>query len=530
MFVLIMIQRELKQLKKHHDALRSHEQQLQEARPLISTIYTNKEEIMRIAIDFTNKANYIYAQGSISSLLETERMQDESQVSFQDRLAVVDPDQKLYVKSTSDKICNGIDYRRIMDFMPENNSDASIAEIYANVKFFIRVYDMPNNGEINLKLYHNSEVTSGRGEFHFRFSDQMLVLRVGGHGNSLTNAAITINDARVISEFKKYFDSLVDSPKTKRLELKDLQVIDKFLQAKDLENLRNFLNSNAEDTIVEHIKSYEDTTHQILSGDSSVNKRSSAIPVAVLLAAGQGSRMGPIAQNQQKCMLNVLDKPLLQWNLDIANNHGIDHIIILTRHKAEDVRRFVSHLDYASKIEIIDTGANTTAESLYNIRSKLSDEFLYMHGNIIIPERLVDIMEKAFEEYKNDTGTNPSAILATVSNKSNLTHAVLKRTKPGQVSIIKARKWTSNDKNIHLRSRNRLLSLGIGILSKANLDWSLAHQDGLMIEGLISYSNDNPILNINISSFAHIETEADLRRIESNYQRLQSITKSLDQL
>jgi len=58
----------------------------------------------------------------------------------------------------------------------------------------------------------------------------------------------------------------------------------------------------------------------------------------LLLAAGRGKRLGELSQNQNKCMIEIGGKTLLERNLDCASSLSeIGEIVIVVGYRAEDI-------------------------------------------------------------------------------------------------------------------------------------------------------------------------------------------------
>jgi len=56
---------------------------------------------------------------------------------------------------------------------------------------------------------------------------------------------------------------------------------------------------------------------------------------AIILAAGRGSRMKTLTENKPKCLINVKDKPLIEWQISALREAGISEIAIVTGYKSE---------------------------------------------------------------------------------------------------------------------------------------------------------------------------------------------------
>lgn len=243
LLVLLVIYREVRELRRHGGLLKKHREELLDSRPLFSTLYTGKEEIMKMAIRFTKEARQISALGTIASLANTEIGQDETIAAFQERSQNVSPLEAEYVSANRDAILSSRHFRRIIDWMPVRGSTASFREVLANVTFFIRALEYQGATALNVELYHNSEILRGEGDFHFRCSDLCVVLRAGGHGNPAANLAISITDTRVVREFERYFCSLIAQPTTRRISLEELRQMRDFLNRHDLDGLQTFIAS-----------------------------------------------------------------------------------------------------------------------------------------------------------------------------------------------------------------------------------------------------------------------------------------------
>ncbi|PKL99248.1 MAG: nucleotidyltransferase, partial [Gammaproteobacteria bacterium HGW-Gammaproteobacteria-7] len=58
---------------------------------------------------------------------------------------------------------------------------------------------------------------------------------------------------------------------------------------------------------------------------------------AILLSAGQGSRLLPLTADRPKCTLEVGDRPVLEWQLNALADNGIDEVVVVTGFRAAQV-------------------------------------------------------------------------------------------------------------------------------------------------------------------------------------------------
>jgi len=58
---------------------------------------------------------------------------------------------------------------------------------------------------------------------------------------------------------------------------------------------------------------------------------------AIIIAAGQSSRLMPITDSKPKCMLEIKGKTILQHQLDAFNANGITDISVIKGYKKEAI-------------------------------------------------------------------------------------------------------------------------------------------------------------------------------------------------
>src|SRR5882672_190006 len=88
---------------------------------------------------------------------------------------------------------------------------------------------------------------------------------------------------------------------------------------------------------------------------------------AVLPAAGLGTRFLPATKAQPKEMLNVVDKPQIQYVVEECVASGIEHIIIVTGRGKSSIE---DHFDFSPTLErlLSEKGRADQAEMVRHIR------------------------------------------------------------------------------------------------------------------------------------------------------------------
>ncbi|MFW6004776.1 MAG: bifunctional sugar-1-phosphate nucleotidylyltransferase/acetyltransferase [Halodesulfurarchaeum sp.] len=104
---------------------------------------------------------------------------------------------------------------------------------------------------------------------------------------------------------------------------------------------------------------------------------------AVVLAAGEGTRMRPLTADRPKPMLPVADRPLLEHTIEAARSAGADHIILVVGYEAGVIRsHFGSEWD-GLEIEYVEQESRDgTADALRQAASRLNGEqFAVLNGD-----------------------------------------------------------------------------------------------------------------------------------------------------
>jgi mannose-1-phosphate guanylyltransferase len=109
----------------------------------------------------------------------------------------------------------------------------------------------------------------------------------------------------------------------------------------------------------------------------------------VILAGGLGKRLRPITDERPKPMIEVCDRPIIEWQIRWFKNHKIDEIVICVGYLKERIidyigsgSRFGVRVGYAVEEEPLGTGgALKNARSL--IESARGEGFFMVNGDIL---------------------------------------------------------------------------------------------------------------------------------------------------
>ena len=122
---------------------------------------------------------------------------------------------------------------------------------------------------------------------------------------------------------------------------------------------------------------------------------------AIILSAGEGSRMRPLTLTKPKTMLPVAGKPIIQHNIESLRENGIEDILLIVRYKEEIVRdyfgdgaEFGVNITYERQEDFLGT-----ANAIGYGKDFIEDSLIVLNGDIILDEKVI---HEIIEEYENE--------------------------------------------------------------------------------------------------------------------------------
>jgi L-glutamine-phosphate cytidylyltransferase len=113
------------------------------------------------------------------------------------------------------------------------------------------------------------------------------------------------------------------------------------------------------------------------------------IQTAVILAAGQGTRLRPYTDDRPKCMVEVRNKPIIMHQLDTLDKAGVKDIIAVCGYREDQIN------DYRLRKVINSRYASTNmVVSLFCAEELIKAPVLICYGDIIYsPQVLAQVVE-----------------------------------------------------------------------------------------------------------------------------------------
>ncbi|HET7061245.1 MAG TPA: phosphocholine cytidylyltransferase family protein [Nitrosospira sp.] len=114
---------------------------------------------------------------------------------------------------------------------------------------------------------------------------------------------------------------------------------------------------------------------------------------AIILSAGQGRRLLPLTQNTPKCLLPVLGKPIIEWQIDALLANGISEITVVTGFQSTLVetlleQRYADRAQITSLFNPFFEVADNLA-SCWIARFMMDHDFVLLNGDTVFEEAVL---------------------------------------------------------------------------------------------------------------------------------------------
>jgi UDP-N-acetylglucosamine diphosphorylase/glucosamine-1-phosphate N-acetyltransferase len=118
---------------------------------------------------------------------------------------------------------------------------------------------------------------------------------------------------------------------------------------------------------------------------------------AIILTAGEGTRMRPLTVTKPKTMLHVGGKPILQYNVESLRDAGVKDITMVVGYREDVIKNhFKNGTDYGVNINYVSQEERLgTAHAIGSTKGTINGKFIILNGDIIVDPILIkDLIHK----------------------------------------------------------------------------------------------------------------------------------------
>jgi len=114
---------------------------------------------------------------------------------------------------------------------------------------------------------------------------------------------------------------------------------------------------------------------------------------AIILSAGQGSRLGHLTDDKPKCLIDFNGRTLLDWQLDALAANGVEEAVVVTGFRDDQIDAALARRgDRGPRVRTVYNPFYKVADnlgSLFVAREELDGDVLVWNGDTLVSEALM---------------------------------------------------------------------------------------------------------------------------------------------
>lgn len=122
---------------------------------------------------------------------------------------------------------------------------------------------------------------------------------------------------------------------------------------------------------------------------------------AILLSAGQGSRLLPLTAERPKCLIDFSGRSLIEWQIEMLARAGVKRVDVVTGFMTDMVEEHLAKIDDPRiKVTCHFNPFFKVADNLgscWIVREQMKDDFLILNGDTLVSEDIVKRVQEGSE-------------------------------------------------------------------------------------------------------------------------------------
>jgi len=238
---------------------------------------------------------------------------------------------------------------------------------------------------------------------------------------------------------------------------------------------------------------------------------------AVILAAGQGSRLRPLTDHRPKCLIEVRGKPMLQYQLEALCEAGVRRCVIVVGHHAEQVRAFAGTRYRSLAITYVENDVFDTTNNIYSLwlaRHEITEDMLLLESDLVFePELLLELCDTPWQNVAVVDRFQPFMNGTVIFGQGDTARAmVLKKDQGPGFDYASALKTVNIYKLCHQTVRDHLMPALDDLVSRGLTDH---YYETSISQAVAEGSMRLHVLRTGPHAWTEIDTVEDLMNAES---------------
>jgi 2-aminoethylphosphonate-pyruvate transaminase len=115
----------------------------------------------------------------------------------------------------------------------------------------------------------------------------------------------------------------------------------------------------------------------------------SDVKLAVILAAGRGTRLQGYIDNIPKGFIKLHEKTLIERSIETLKSNGIERVLIVTGYLSHFYEELAEKLDFVTTVKNPKFADSGSMFSLYEARERINEDFLLLESDLIFEDRAI---------------------------------------------------------------------------------------------------------------------------------------------
>ncbi|MFW6359105.1 MAG: sugar phosphate nucleotidyltransferase [Chroococcales cyanobacterium] len=166
---------------------------------------------------------------------------------------------------------------------------------------------------------------------------------------------------------------------------------------------------------------------------------------AMILAAGKGTRVRPITYTIPKPLIPILQKPVMEFLLELLRQHGVDEVMVNVSHLANEIesyfrdgQRFGVHIGYSFEGRIVEgklvgeaMGSAGGLRRIQDFHPFFDDTFIVLCG-----DALIDLDLTAALKFHKEKGAIATVVTKPVAKEEVSSYGVVVTDEEGRIKTF----------------------------------------------------------------------------------------------
>jgi len=132
---------------------------------------------------------------------------------------------------------------------------------------------------------------------------------------------------------------------------------------------------------------------------------------AIILSAGQGTRLLPLTAEIPKCALTIHGKSVLEWQIDELLKSSVDDIVVVTGFGTDKVEQLLARRYAGLQVRTVFNPFFKVSDNLatcWVVRNEMAQDFILLNGDTLFDTEVLECL----------LGSEPQPITVTIDKKS----------------------------------------------------------------------------------------------------------------